>query len=163
MISPTSAMLEFQTCCQKSVPCITSNALPFFDVARKPGVRRALINKRIIFLDPSALQRATNQHVDLVPRALAWPFAHGRAQHVSTLKPHIVTKHDNDALLFKSYCNQMLIVHPSSSCDVCLDAYDWDIPTQMPHAIPCGHIFCKTLVLPQLKGYNLWFSRILMQ
>ncbi|EDR09929.1 uncharacterized protein LACBIDRAFT_293759 [Laccaria bicolor S238N-H82] len=38
----------------------------------------------------------------------------------------------------------MLIVHPSSSCDICLDAYDWDIPTQMPHAIPCGHIFCKT-------------------
>ncbi|EDR09933.1 uncharacterized protein LACBIDRAFT_325830 [Laccaria bicolor S238N-H82] len=38
----------------------------------------------------------------------------------------------------------MLIVHASSSCDICLDAYDWDTPTQMPHAIPCGHIFCKT-------------------
>ncbi|EDR09934.1 uncharacterized protein LACBIDRAFT_325831 [Laccaria bicolor S238N-H82] len=49
----------------------------------------------------------------------------------------------------------MLIVHASSSCDICLDAYDWDTPTQLPHAIPCGHIFCKTLVPLQLKGHNL--------
>ncbi|EDR10169.1 uncharacterized protein LACBIDRAFT_318269 [Laccaria bicolor S238N-H82] len=37
----------------------------------------------------------------------------------------------------------MLLIHPSSCCDVCLESYNWDITTQMPHVIPCGHIFCK--------------------
>ncbi|KAF8882120.1 hypothetical protein BD779DRAFT_945202 [Infundibulicybe gibba] len=35
----------------------------------------------------------------------------------------------------------MLVLHPSSRCDVCLDSYAIDGP-QTPHAIPCGHIFC---------------------
>lgn len=38
----------------------------------------------------------------------------------------------------------MLIVHPSSCCDVCLEKYTWDDPAQLPYAIPCGHIFCET-------------------
>lgn len=37
----------------------------------------------------------------------------------------------------------MLILHPSSRCDVCLDAYTWQTIAQTPHAIPCGHIFCR--------------------
>ena len=40
----------------------------------------------------------------------------------------------------------MLIVHPSSQCDVCLDAYSWSTPTKTPHAIQCGHIFCRECV-----------------
>ncbi|KAG2338988.1 hypothetical protein BDR05DRAFT_835054, partial [Suillus weaverae] len=37
----------------------------------------------------------------------------------------------------------MLVVHPSSSCDICLDHYSIssDLATS-PHAIDCGHIFC---------------------
>ncbi|KIJ97195.1 hypothetical protein K443DRAFT_78258, partial [Laccaria amethystina LaAM-08-1] len=38
----------------------------------------------------------------------------------------------------------MLILHPSSCCDVCLDSYSCDVS---PHAIPCGHIFCKTCLV----------------
>ena len=40
----------------------------------------------------------------------------------------------------------MLVVHPSSQCDVCLDAYTWSTPTKAPHAIQCGHIFCREYV-----------------
>ncbi|KAI0746757.1 hypothetical protein C8Q80DRAFT_1337531 [Daedaleopsis nitida] len=36
----------------------------------------------------------------------------------------------------------MLVVHPSSQCDVCLDPYSWSTSTKTPHAIQCGHIFC---------------------
>ena len=41
----------------------------------------------------------------------------------------------------------MLIAHPTSSCDVCLERYAWDAPatdTQVarPHVISCGHVFC---------------------
>ncbi|KZT70640.1 hypothetical protein DAEQUDRAFT_725181 [Daedalea quercina L-15889] len=36
----------------------------------------------------------------------------------------------------------MLIVHPSSTCDICLDSYNWTTPTNAPHAIACGHVFC---------------------
>jgi len=37
----------------------------------------------------------------------------------------------------------MLVVHPSSCCDICLDPYSTssDLATS-PHAIECGHIFC---------------------
>ena len=41
----------------------------------------------------------------------------------------------------------MLIVHPSSQCDVCLDPYTWSTPTKTPHAIQCGHVFCHGCVL----------------
>lgn len=40
----------------------------------------------------------------------------------------------------------MLVVHPSSQCDVCLDAYNWSTPAKAPHAIQCGHIFCYECV-----------------
>ncbi len=41
----------------------------------------------------------------------------------------------------------MLVVHPSSQCDVCLDPYTWTLPAKTPHAIQCGHIFCYEYVL----------------
>ena len=55
-------------------------------------------------------------------------------------------------VLLKSFCRRcifrflhvMLVLHPSSRCDVCLDPYSWETPDQTPHAIPCGHIFCKS-------------------
>ncbi|KAG2363559.1 hypothetical protein BDR07DRAFT_1331785 [Suillus spraguei] len=36
----------------------------------------------------------------------------------------------------------MLIVHPSSCCDICLDPYITSDLATSPHAIECGHIFC---------------------
>ncbi|EIW55723.1 uncharacterized protein TRAVEDRAFT_129815 [Trametes versicolor FP-101664 SS1] len=36
----------------------------------------------------------------------------------------------------------MLLVHPSSQCDVCLDPYTWNTAAKSPHAIQCGHVFC---------------------
>ncbi|KAL4079938.1 hypothetical protein V8B97DRAFT_668194 [Scleroderma yunnanense] len=39
----------------------------------------------------------------------------------------------------------MLVVHPASICDVCLDPYSITTePANSPHAIACGHIFCLT-------------------
>ncbi|KAG2095924.1 uncharacterized protein F5147DRAFT_763655 [Suillus discolor] len=39
----------------------------------------------------------------------------------------------------------MLVVHPASWCDVCLDLYSISSdPANSPHAIACGHIFCLT-------------------
>ena len=50
----------------------------------------------------------------------------------------------------------MIVLHPSSRCDVCLDPYTWNTTSDAPHAIPCGHIFCKTWVLfPLLVAYSL--------
>ncbi|KAK7064379.1 RING-type domain-containing protein [Favolaschia claudopus] len=40
-----------------------------------------------------------------------------------------------------------LVLHESSSCDVCLDSYAWTTPDDAPHAIPCGHIFCRSCLL----------------
>ncbi|TFK67209.1 hypothetical protein BDN72DRAFT_111860 [Pluteus cervinus] len=37
----------------------------------------------------------------------------------------------------------MLVLHPSSQCDVCFDPYSWDDPLRSPYAIPCGHAFCS--------------------
>ncbi|KAI5122836.1 hypothetical protein M0805_003131 [Coniferiporia weirii] len=39
----------------------------------------------------------------------------------------------------------MLIVQPTSSCDVCLERYVWDAtdPDSKPHVISCGHVFCQ--------------------
>ena len=36
----------------------------------------------------------------------------------------------------------MLVLHPTSRCDICLDDYTWVTPKHSPHAIACGHIFC---------------------
>src|ERR1700685_2004939 len=41
----------------------------------------------------------------------------------------------------------MLVLHPSSRCDICLDDYTWVPPANSPHAISCGHIFCLTCVI----------------
>ncbi|KAG1764126.1 hypothetical protein EDD22DRAFT_776334 [Suillus occidentalis] len=39
----------------------------------------------------------------------------------------------------------MLVIHPASCCDVCLDPYSIPSgPAHSPHAIACGHIFCLT-------------------
>ena len=40
----------------------------------------------------------------------------------------------------------MLVLHPSSRCDVCMDAYTFQTIAETPHAIPCGHIFCRPCV-----------------
>jgi len=36
----------------------------------------------------------------------------------------------------------MLQVHPDSTCDVCLDPYNFSDNAKTPHAIGCGHVFC---------------------
>ena len=46
----------------------------------------------------------------------------------------------------------MLVVHPSSTCDVCLDRFS-DNSNRTPHSIPCGHVFCHKYVL-------IWISRV---
>lgn len=48
----------------------------------------------------------------------------------------------------------MLIVHPSSTCDICLDGYNWTTPANAPHAIACGHVFCLRCV-EQLRDIRL--------
>lgn len=43
----------------------------------------------------------------------------------------------------------MLVVHPASLCDVCLDPYIISSePANSPHVIACGHIFCLACVPP---------------
>ncbi|KLO07556.1 hypothetical protein SCHPADRAFT_836520 [Schizopora paradoxa] len=46
----------------------------------------------------------------------------------------------------------MLVVHPSSTCDVCLEGYTGNAKLT-PHAIACGHVFCLDCLhhLRQLK------------
>lgn len=39
----------------------------------------------------------------------------------------------------------MLVVHPASTCDVCLDGYTAD-SENVPHSITCGHVFCLRCV-----------------
>lgn len=39
----------------------------------------------------------------------------------------------------------MLVVHPASTCDVCLDGYTAD-SENVPHSITCGHVFCLKCV-----------------
>jgi len=56
-----------------------------------------------------------------------------------------------------------LIIHPSSCCDVCLEIFTYDEP-KPPHAIPCGHIFCKEYVLFIVQcfhDYNLRSVKLL--
>lgn len=41
----------------------------------------------------------------------------------------------------------MLVIHPASCCDVCLDPYSTSSgPAHSPHAIACGHVFCLTCI-----------------
>lgn len=40
----------------------------------------------------------------------------------------------------------MLVLHSSSRCDVCLSEYSWETAGKRPHAIACGHIFCREWV-----------------
>ncbi|KAI0317702.1 hypothetical protein OF83DRAFT_111087 [Amylostereum chailletii] len=49
----------------------------------------------------------------------------------------------------------MLVIHPSSSCDICLETYfeiDASGQKRIPHATECGHVFCKQCIdsLPRL-------------
>ncbi|KAF9527176.1 hypothetical protein CPB83DRAFT_856498 [Crepidotus variabilis] len=37
----------------------------------------------------------------------------------------------------------MLVLHSTSRCDVCLLEYTWENSAKVPHAIACGHIFCR--------------------
>ncbi|KAE9399610.1 hypothetical protein BT96DRAFT_1019394 [Gymnopus androsaceus JB14] len=36
----------------------------------------------------------------------------------------------------------MLVVDPRSTCDICLEPYEWDNYLRTPHVIDCGHVFC---------------------
>ena len=45
----------------------------------------------------------------------------------------------------------MLQVHPDSTCDVCLDPYNFSNNAKTPHAIGCGHVFCLEWVA---KGHS---------
>jgi hypothetical protein len=47
----------------------------------------------------------------------------------------------------------MLIVHPNSSCDVCLEHYGNG--SKSPHSISCGHVFCLRLVLHLTRSVPL--------
>jgi hypothetical protein len=40
----------------------------------------------------------------------------------------------------------MLVLHPSSSCDICMEDYELDSLAKTPHVIDCGHILCLTFV-----------------
>jgi len=40
----------------------------------------------------------------------------------------------------------MFVLHPTSRCDVCLEAFSSE-QEMAPHAIPCGHVFCKRYVV----------------
>ena len=47
----------------------------------------------------------------------------------------------------------MLILHPNSTCDVCLDNYSNS--AQSPHAIACGHVFCnryRTMIISRIHS-----------
>jgi hypothetical protein len=60
-----------------------------------------------------------------------------------------------NALIFScaaAFVISMLVLHPSSRCDVCLDDYTWVSPTNSPHAISCGHIFCLTCAISFMQA-----------
>ena len=40
----------------------------------------------------------------------------------------------------------MLVVMSSSCCDICTEEYA-ESPARSPHAIGCGHIFCRSYVI----------------
>ncbi|TFK36278.1 hypothetical protein BDQ12DRAFT_687136 [Crucibulum laeve] len=40
-----------------------------------------------------------------------------------------------------------LIIHPSSQCDVCWGSYTCESADDSPHAIQCGHVFCRTCIV----------------
>jgi len=42
-----------------------------------------------------------------------------------------------------------LILHRGSHCDICLEPYTYG-SLRPPHAIPCGHIFCREYALHQI-------------
>ena len=60
----------------------------------------------------------------------------------------------------------MLVLHPTSSCDICYDTYGQGNPAS---TIPCGHIFCFRCVRRQPKSpsskheafHSSVFSRVL--
>ena len=45
----------------------------------------------------------------------------------------------------------MLVLHPTSSCDICYDTYGQDNPAS---TIPCGHIFCCRYASPGCPRRN---------
>ncbi|KAL6303765.1 hypothetical protein BKA93DRAFT_734462 [Sparassis latifolia] len=45
----------------------------------------------------------------------------------------------------------MLLIHPASTCDICLEPYD--LASCSPYAVPCGHIFCLSC-LDKLEPEN---------
>ncbi|KAK0443110.1 uncharacterized protein EV420DRAFT_1278132 [Desarmillaria tabescens] len=41
----------------------------------------------------------------------------------------------------------MLLIHPSSSCDVCYEQFFVDGTDSAPHSLPCGHVFCRACLM----------------
>jgi hypothetical protein len=52
----------------------------------------------------------------------------------------------------------MLIVHSSSTCDICLEPFTWALTSATPHVIPCGHVFCSQCVIDQIRHTVQRFS-----
>src|ERR1700722_18476273 len=53
----------------------------------------------------------------------------------------------------------MLVIDPSSECDICFEPYKpHDTP---PHTIPCGHVFCKGYVNASLKFEPFMIRRLI--
>ena len=47
----------------------------------------------------------------------------------------------------------MIILHPTSRCDICLDGYALASSADSPHTISCGHTFCMTCVISLLSRF----------
>ena len=50
----------------------------------------------------------------------------------------------------------MLVLHPTSSCDICYDTYGQENPAS---TIPCGHIFCYRCVRVRAGGRPRRYTR----
>ncbi|KAF8126361.1 hypothetical protein EV363DRAFT_1174272 [Boletus edulis] len=63
-------------------------------------------------------------------------------------------KHPPSPPLFRvlSFFSIILTVCPDSTCDICLECYTTEA-AGMPHAIPCGHIFCRGCVLEEYSRH----------
>ncbi|KAJ7900151.1 hypothetical protein B0H14DRAFT_1551489 [Mycena olivaceomarginata] len=52
-----------------------------------------------------------------------------------------------------------LALHLSSCCDVCFDPYSFLTSDSTPHAIPCGHIFCRNIEPPNCPLCRIPFNQ----
>jgi len=63
-------------------------------------------------------------------------------------------------LLFATtFVYSMLVIHPTSRCDICLDDYTVIDAANSPHTISCGHIFCLKCVFFWTTHLALYLRR----